>query len=215
MAENVVVLARDPHQAVQALLPWYVRGRLAPHELQELQAHLLGCAQCRAEAEAEQRQLDLPLPPEADGDVEAGLRRIGARLDAQAADRPRRPRAGKPASRPWLAGLLGLQSVAVAALLLMLVWPRLEAPAAFHGLSAGAPPAGANALLMVDPAASEAQIRRALQASGATLVGGPTATNGYLLHLPGDATQQRQALLRLRGESFVTLAEALQAGSAP
>lgn len=208
---NVIALDRDPHRAVQALLPWYVRGRLEPEELREVQSHLRACPLCRTEFEAEQRLLELPEPAQAlASDVEAGLARLRLRLDdattLPARAPPSRDRAERYGPR-GLAWMLGLQGAAIAGLLLVLVWPRME-PAAYRGLAAGAP-ATANALVMFSPQTSEEQIRRALRASGATLVGGPTASHAYLLQLPVGA--QAQALARLRAQAGVTLAESLQA----
>ena len=68
----VVPIEHDPHQAVQALLPWYARGQLDADEMNEVQAHLHSCPACRAEWEAErplQTLLSLPAAAPA-GDVE-------------------------------------------------------------------------------------------------------------------------------------------------
>ncbi|MDN3919859.1 zf-HC2 domain-containing protein [Roseateles violae] len=211
MSEHKVVpIERDPHHAVQALLPWYLRGRLEAEEQLELQRHLLACPQCRAECEAERRLL-AELSPRAErsaepGDVEAGLRRLRARLPARA-----EARAARPSLPRWLGWALGLQGTALAGLLAMLLFLPRPQPADYHGLSAAAPAIAADALVMFDPAATEAQIRQALRASGARLVGGPTGGNAWLLQLGGDAAARRHALERLRAERIVSLAEPLQA----
>ncbi len=224
----VIALARDPHAAALGLLPWYVRGQLAPDEMQALAEHLQACPRCQAELHAEQQlqALQQSLPPaevavggSVGSGVEAGLARMRARLDE--AEPPQAPHpAPRPVGAPrglhwqpwlpWLPWLVGLQGGAIAVLLLMGVWQPAELPAyralAARGASA---PTTAQALIMFRPDAREQQIREALQASGAILVGGPTESHAYLLRLPREG--QQQALQRLRALPFVTLVESLEA----
>ena len=94
--------------------------------------------------------------------------------------------------------------------MLVLVWPRAE-PAAYRTLAAPAPAATARALIMFKPQASEQQIREALQASGASLVGGPTESRAYVLQLPRNG--QKEALQHLREQPIVTMAESLEPGA--
>ena len=62
------------------------------------------------------------------------------------------------------------------------------------------------------PEATEAQIRAALRASDARLVGGPTVTDAYLVQLAGPVPQ---ALGRLRAQPGVARVESLVSGSSP
>lgn len=211
----VVALERDPHAAALALLPWYGRGQLDDDEMREVQAHLQGCPACRAESEAEQTLQALRrLPPPATalgaaGDVEAGLARLRARIGERTAAAPRPARlVGAPR---WLGWVLGLQGGTIAVMLLLLIAPRPDVPA--YRVLAAPLPSSAQALVMFRPAASERQIREALQASGATLVGGPTESRAYVLQLPREGRQE--ALLRLRRQPIVTLVESLQAEARP
>jgi hypothetical protein len=104
-------------------------------------------------------------------------------------------------------------------LLALPAW-RSPAPAdpAYHALgntplttpaTPGAPATGGAALVRFRPDATEADIRRALQRSGARLVDGPTATDAYLVRLPPERYAESLALLR--GQPAVQLAEALEA----
>ena len=196
----------DPHSAVQGLLPWYARGQLDEADARDVQAHLLQCAACRAELEAEgpmQAMLSLTATAPDHASVEAGLVRMRKQMKAQAS----------PASRSgsrWLPWALGLQGCAIAVLLtIVVVQTQVAPPAVYKGLASGEQPAKAEALIMFRADASELRIRAVLQAHGATLVGGPTESGAYLLHL--DASPK--TLDSLRAESVVTLVESLGPGA--
>jgi anti-sigma factor RsiW len=200
----VVSMEQDPHVAAQALLPWYARGQLAQAEMQAVQSHLLQCAACRAELDAErpmQALLSLPAAAPAGGDAEAALARLRGRIKAEAA-----PAVLRPAR--WMPWALGLQGCAIAALLVLVVLPRPEAPA-YRGLSAPAQSDGVEALIMFGPDVREQRIRELLRAHGASLVGGPTDSGAYRLRLVGGAP----ALAALRAEPGVSLLESLEAGA--
>ena len=197
----------DAHSAVQGLLPWYARGQLDADDARDVQEHLLQCAACRAELEAEvpmQAMLSLTATAPDHASVEAGLARMRAQMKAQAS----------PASRSgsrWLPWALGLQGCAIAVLLTMVAvqTTRVETPAQYKGLASGEQPAKAEALIMFRADASELRIREVLQAHGASLVGGPTESGAYLLHLdPSPKT-----LDSLRAEPVVTLVESLEPGA--
>jgi hypothetical protein len=95
-------------------------------------------------------------------------------------------------------------------LVVMLLLPRGQS-APYRG-QGGTGSGAANAVVMFEPQTTEAQWRQALKAGNARLVGGPTITHGYLLHL---AVADEAAIAKLRAQPGVTLAEALAAGDAP
>ena len=78
----------------------------------------------------------------------------------------------------------------------------------------GAPPTAgavsANALVVFRPSASEAEMRAALRAHNAQLVGGPTVADAYLLHLP---ELSDRALASLREEASVLRVDSLESGA--
>jgi len=195
----VTVVRLDPegHAKVQALLPWYVTGRLDAVEHAEVEAHLEGCARCRAELALERKlHATQAAPAGAAGatDVDRAWTSMRRRID------------GAAAPVGWWRWAFGLQFVVIAAMATALLWPPQPAGERYRGL--GAPGNGANAVIAFHPQATEAQIRAALRAGDARLVGGPTATHAYLLTVPiaDDAT-----LARLREQPGVALAEALTA----
>lgn len=197
----VVPMDHDEHAAVQALLPWYARGQLDPHETGQVQRHLLHCAACRNELAAEQplqTLLGVAGAPAERGDVEGGLARMHALMQ------PARAKAGAPRWMPWA---LGLQGAAVALLLGLLITRPDDA--AYQGLSAaGTAPVVADALVMFKPGTSEQAVRELLQAEQAGVVAGPTQTGAWLLRV--DA----RGLAALRTAPIVALAEPLQPGPA-
>ena len=64
---------------------------------------------------------------------------------------------------------------------------------------------------MFAASATEAQIRAALRAGDARLVGGPTVSDAYLLQL---RTNDRATLAKLRGQPGVLRVESLEAEAA-
>jgi anti-sigma factor RsiW len=221
------------HQAVQELLPWYATSQLAPEDVQRVQEHLQGCAQCRQELEWE-RDMRAEAAASADAvpdgvDMERALARLLPALGPQdatvtsvaaesavsaattgAAPLPwwRKPASNQPS---WLRWAVAAQWVLIAGLAVLLARPQ-EEPAAYRVLGSGVSATG-NLVVVFQPNTSERDLRRILQAQGARVVDGPTVTDAYLLNVPS-ATRD-QALQALRAESAVKLAEPLDAGSTP
>jgi anti-sigma factor RsiW len=214
---RVLQLDSDEHGAVQALLPWYANGTLEPAERAEVEAHLGACARCRADLEFQRLVRTTPVAPAA-GDVERGWLALRARLASEPAPSPAaRPAATGRARAPlrwpmrhsslprWLMPALALQAAFV--VMLAAAWLVVPRPDDYRTLGAAAPPPAANALVVFRPDATEAEIRRALRAADARVVGGPTVTDAYLLRVPAlDAA----TLGRLRAEPAVARLESLE-----
>jgi anti-sigma factor RsiW len=199
---RVLHLDSDAHGAAQALLPWYVNGTLDAAEHAAVDAHLGDCARCRADLELQRlvRATPVASPP---GDVDRGWLALRRRLEAEAAPKP--PIAS-PVRRPaprWLMPALALQ--AAFGVVLAAAWLAPPRVGDYRTLGA-APAAPANALVVFRADATEAEIRAALRAVDARIVGGPTVTDAYLLRLPASGAA---SLSRLRGERSVARAESL------
>jgi anti-sigma factor RsiW len=201
----------NPHAATRELLPWIVNGTLAGAELERVEAHLAACPACCEQLEWE-RGLHAAAaaaaaapPPLSAEDAFARLQpRLGPQ--EQGSSIPLRLRALAAANDPrWLRSVAALQLAVIIVLGLVAVRPG-EDEASYRTL--GAQPAAQGSLVVsFDPATPERELRRILQASGARVVDGPTASGAYVLAVaPGDAGP---ALLRLRAEPAVRLAEPL------
>jgi anti-sigma factor RsiW len=201
----------DPatHKVVDALLPWFVNGTLNPVEHDLVRRHLEECVECREQV---QWLRDLHAA------CIAGSKRPGSSqafeqlrrgLESRAVPR-RTTRAGRMRSAaPWMVAA-AMTLVAVGGIWRIasddpLVYRTLGAAQSAHG-------GGGDIVVVFDAAAREADVRRILRAAEARIVDGPTATNGYVLDIAEG--QQQKALVTLRGERAVLLAEPLSIGAA-
>ncbi|TFI56708.1 zf-HC2 domain-containing protein [Sphingomonas parva] len=215
---HVVTLPADRHRETQMLLPWYAAGTLDEADRALVEAHLPDCAECRATLAAEPALREALRVEDEDGGQ--GWAALQARAAAAAPVPPRR-RARRwsyravadPARLKWLvaAQFAALVVLAVAAV------PQAPPPApAGDGVQAAAGPEGryralgesgaaraGNVLAMFGRDATVEDLRRALDASGARLVDGPTAAGAYVLALPGGEA----GLAALRRQRHVILAE--------
>ena len=226
--------AAAAHHEAQQALPWLANGSLAGAELERVQMHLRGCAECRADL-AQLHTLRATEPDPLPGlDVDAALARLLPQLDAAAplqttplpVQRHWRSRVAAN-ERSWLRAALVMQGAAIA-VLAVLVWRPAAGPAAddagnhagnhadnYHVLGA-TPSAGAGAqrslIVVFAPETPEREVRRIVRASGAHVSGGPTATGAWLL-----GTDQAPAAVaaRLHAEPAVTLAEPLATQGQP
>jgi hypothetical protein len=111
-------------------------------------------------------------------------------------------------TRPAVAGFVAAQAVFLllgASLVLSMTKPD------YRALGASTAPAAANAIVMFQPSASEQQVRTALRAAHATLVGGPTPTDAYLLHI--ESSDREAAIGRLQADGSVALAQPIDGSS--
>lgn len=210
---RIIRLNLDRHREVQTLLPWYVTDQLDAVDLARVEAHLADCAECQAELKLE-RHLDagvagLPL------DVEQDWAQLRRRLLATAT---RRSRAAAAVARAWrrlgrrasLGWVLAAQMAAVLVVSALLL--PFARPAPYRALGSAAPAPAGNVMVIFRPDAREQDLRQTLRAADARLVGGPTAADAYVLSVP--AAERAAALMRLRGDAAVVLAEPIDPGQA-
>jgi anti-sigma factor RsiW len=206
MMGNIIKLHRNEHREVQALLPWYVTGRLDDADRARVAAHLSSCAECREELQFE-RRLDVEVAG-APMDVEHAWTKMRQRAETA------RPTFGLMAALwrgggPRLALILATQ-IASVVLLAVALAPRTP-PAPYHALAAAPAPAVGNVLVMFRPDAPERALRQALEGANAQLADGPTRAGAYVLHVP--AAERARALARLRASGEVILAQPVDGGA--
>jgi hypothetical protein len=198
-----------PHHDAEELLPWYATGQLEGDELAIVEHHLASCAHCRRQLAFERRMIHefAELTPEIDG----GWARLKQRLRPQERylqpglwDKVANDAAAlwQSLSRPAVAAIAFAQLafvVVAGGILLSLSQPS------YRALGSAPPPQSANVIAMFSGNTTESQLTELLRKNGATLVGGPTSTDAYLLSVPG---QSRSAIIeRLRSDRHVVLAE--------
>jgi|KBSSwiStaDraftv2_1062776.scaffolds.fasta_scaffold39749_3 anti-sigma factor RsiW len=198
-------IEQDPHRETEELLPWYVTGQLDQHEREAVERHLAGCAQCEKQLRLERRlaeELRATTP-----DVELGWQRLRNRIQPPPA---RRNRKASLASRAWRAASRPAVATALAAQLALVVIAGgiaayVNQPPAYHVLGAAPVPASANLVVVFKPDTREEQLRRLLDSNGASLVGGPTDADAYLLHVPDAA--RADVVTRLQARPEIVMAE--------
>ena len=217
---QVVPLLPDAHRELEELLPWYASGALRSEDVERVEQHLPGCAQCQADLAFERRlQSRMQALPPPHADVERGLARLRRRIDDAgrqqgAVRRARGQPGGWRDGAAWWRWALLAQGLVIAGLAVLLAMPSND----YRGLGDAAPatrPDAATAQIVVRfrADATERDIRAALTASGARVVNGPTATEAYVLAVP--AARLQAAVAQLRAHAAVTLAESLEARTPP
>lgn len=198
------------HQQTQGLLPWYVNGTLDSAETAAVEKHLTECDECRADLERERvlgREVaHLPL------DADHGWERMRARLEG-AAQPPGRPAVALLRRRVPLGWALAAQAACLALAVGAAVWLAPSQNHTYRALGASTPPTNGNVVVIFKPDVSEATLRGALREVGARVVDGPTTADAYVLHV--DAARRADALIRLRANGEVTLAEPIDAEPRP
>jgi len=205
---RLIHLAGDPHQQTQALLPWYINGTLDENEVTVVEQHLAECSECQADFAAEHSLgTDIASVPM---DVDKGWAAMRARLNEGAykptavipARRARPAFFRRPVPMRWV-----LSSQAAAAVLVFGVarFATMTPEPLYHTLSSTPVSATANLLVIFKPDTIEQDLRASLMRSGAHIVGGPTASDAYVLHVADN--RRASALSVLRADAHVALAE--------
>jgi anti-sigma factor RsiW len=201
----------DPaqHEAADALLPWYAAGEIDARDRAAVETHLADCAECRRQLALERRLVDEFQAHSPD--LDSGWARLRGRIEAPAA---RRAKIRDAWDEFW--GLLsrpGIAALATAQVAFLVVGGAalhsLSRPA-YHALGSAPAPASGNALVMFRADATEQQIADTLRRSGATIVGGPTAADAFVLRVP--AERRQAALARLQSAAIVKLAQPIDGG---
>jgi len=211
---DIIRLSDDPHQQVQSLLPWYANGTLDEDEAIAVEAHIAECAECRDGLAAERVIGSEILATSLDVEESwaAMRRRIEEppRTDERVVPFQRKPSPRRSIPLGWA---VAAQAAALTLVVggVWLIEPMTQP--AYHTLGSAPAPATANVVAIFRPDTTEQAMRALLTRTGANLVGGPSASNAYLLHV---ATSQRDAALAdLRASKQVVLAEPVDGPAGP
>ena len=214
---RVIPLVGDTHRVVQEFLPWYASGRLDLADIVCVQSHLEVCLRCQAELDLERQLQAVYRTLVFDSDPQAGLQALHRRIARRQPLRQLKRRLGRLIDRwhavsPWPRQLVAAQWVVIVVLLTTVV-VQLEDTPRYRALGSPGTGSPANMVVLFRADAAEGALRQALRASGARIVGGPTASDAYLLSVP--PTRLTAALASLRAESVVVDAQALGRGTQP
>ena len=220
---TIIELFRDPHRSTQELLPWYSTGRLDPDDQASVEAHLVGCASCRAELRSE-RALPVVVaghPVAADLGWTEMYRNLSDKAEVS-----RRREPSSSLLRKWLTwprkfGWLLAGQAAISVLVIAgLMTPAGVVPyrtavngavvdqrAPYHTLGSTPAASVGNAIVIFRPDASEAAIRQTLKDSRARLVDGPTDAGAYVLQIA--PTLRDASIATLGRQAVVVLAQPL------
>ena len=194
----------QPHDQAEELLPWYATGQLDAADRALVEKHLASCARCERQLAAERALIHeyQGLTPE----IDTAWHKLRERIVTQPRSRP-----GIGATlaefwellkRPAVAALATAQMafVAIGATIL-----QGSSQPTYVALGSAPVAASANVIVMFRPEVREAELRGTLESTGASLVGGPTEADAYLLHVP--AEKRPAALEKLQKSANVTLAQ--------
>jgi len=205
-------IKRTPHDEAEQLLPWYATGQLDEADRAIVDAHLSSCAYCRQQLALERRLIDefQAIAPEG----ESGWGRLRRRIEG-----PAPGRAFRPAGPSWVAEAWAfltrpaIAALAVAQLAFVIIAGTallsLSRPV-YHVLGSAPAPAAGNIIVMFRADAREQDIRDVLRSAGASIVGGPTPANAYLLHVA--PPQRNLAVRKLAANQTVQMAQPIDGG---
>jgi hypothetical protein len=212
------------HQEVSALIPWYVNSRLSESERLKVDAHIAGCAACRADLLVEQQVFEgIKDAPTVEYMPAASLKRLQARLDALRSAAPAADTAPVVAVRGgWPKRSLMAASVAVMAIGISLLladrWVQFRAQQAapnYHTVTSSPPRARDEVIRAVfAPTITLIELQAILDEAELRIVSGPTEAGVYSLAAKSNRPV-RTSLALLRQHPTVRFAEQTAEEPAP
>lgn len=217
---------RITHSRAEALMPAFIHGKLDSGLQRGIQEHIASCQAC---ATRHRQDLELTaalgVSPPALGQIlthdararnrERLLARIGGHASATQYAAP--GDAGRDPRIPGRPHRTAAFTAAVAAVLVLAVWPRSSPPVpvsqmpGFHTRTASAPVSthyeGSTFRVVFRAQATAENIQRLLLHLDAVVVSGPTAAGVYTLAFPDSTRSGTETLVRLRGQAEIALAE--------
>ena len=190
----------DTHAEAWGLLPWLANGRIQASDREWVEAHVAGCAECRAEVAAQrmvasQINRDVASPESVPSDEQRSFNKLWARIEAsESVSAPANGTNGAamPVNRSsrtvrWLAAAVIVQGFGLA----LFGFNALRAPG--NELVTVSDPGPAQRLnapavrVVFAPDASIATINTLLTHQGLTIVSGPGTAGNFTAELSADA----------------------------
>jgi Putative zinc-finger len=212
------------HQEVSALIPWYVNSRLSESERLKADAHIAGCAACRADLLVERQVFEgIKDAPTVEYMPAASLKRLQARLDSLRSAAPAADTAPVVAVRGgWRKRSLMAASVAVMAIGISLLladrWVQFRAQQAapnYRTVTSSPPRARDEVIRAVfAPTITLVEMQAILEEADLRIVSGPTEAGVYSLAAKSNRAV-RSSLALLRQHPTVRFAEQTREEPAP
>jgi len=191
-------------------MPWVLQNN-ATRELSEwLMEHTAICEACRGEYVQQNRlRLALTLPSDIPIDVNQGLKRLMARIDAPASQElPGRSRAGNWVTRALVAAVL-VQAVGIGVLGTMLWSEGNNPPYSTLSQASGAPATGIR--VVPDATMKVAEWNTLLRTLHLQVMDGPNDVGAYTVVPMGSTATAQDTLKQLRASHGIRLAEPVAA----
>lgn len=214
MTHNHRIENSAEHHEISALLPWYVNETLEERDRARVAAHIGLCTNCREDLAAQRRICAaIEAQPAIDYMPVASLKRLQARLDAQAEPAsppvlPQRP-TQRAVWRGSMAASIAVMAVAVA-LLAANRWAQVEAQRAqpnYRTVTTSVPrPHGEVIRAVFSPNITLVELQTILDEAQLRIVSGPTEAGVYSL-ASNSTLPVRASLALLRQHSSVRFAE--------
>ena len=201
----------NEHEEIEMLLPWYVTGQLDAAEKAQVDAHIAGCADCRLLL-AEEWALKAKIASLPTVVPEFKLPR-GSENDrstiASHAWQSTRQTVSRWAAKPLRVAAFAAAQAAMLLIVFQLAQLTTEPTAPYRTLSSGEAAIKANAIVMFDANTREAEFRKILIDTNSIIVGGPTESNVYYLHI--EPSVRNITLESFRANSMILLAQPIDA----
>jgi hypothetical protein len=186
----------DTHAEAWDLLPWLATGRIQAADREWVEAHVQGCADCRAELEA-QRMLSASMasagasPVAAASDEQRSFDKLWARIEAAEAATPAATGTGDASPRGpsrtvrWLAAAVVIQGFGLA----LFGLNALRSPEEFRTVANVEQPRvqAPEVRIVFAPDASIGSINTLLAHQGLSIVAGPGISGNFTAALSADA----------------------------
>jgi len=191
----------DTHAEAWALLPWLANGRLPTADREWVEAHVQGCAECRAELAAQRlvasevNREGADSPPAAASEEQRSFNKLWARIEAAESAATPATRSTAAASVPrssrtvrWLAAAVVVQAIGLGVLGMVVNNGRTGAGHELVTVASVEPRPHAPAVRVVfEPGTSIATINTLLSHQGLSIVAGPGDAGNFMAELSADA----------------------------